>query len=84
MLNLEKAYDKVDRKQLLQSLAEWIENEVLHMVRVTFGVFVVRTRGDQTSYVAKLTRSVAQDTPSSPVRELNCERGATADRCGIW
>lgn len=67
VLDLEKAYDKVDRHTLLKASEKWLDAGTCNMVRAMLGPLRVRTKGEPTNYEATLTRGVLQGAPSSPV-----------------
>lgn len=66
-LDLEKAYDKVDRRLLFTIMRKWIDEETTKMVSSLLGPIRILTSGDPTDYIAYLTRGVPQGSPSSPV-----------------
>lgn len=67
VLDLEKAYDNVDRHLFLE-IVEWqLDAETTAMVRALLKSFDIRAKNDPTEYVAKVTRGVLQGAPSSPV-----------------
>lgn len=55
VLDLTKAYDRVDREILLEVLKEWLSGEVVNMVRATLELSTVRTRGDPTDVTAEVS-----------------------------
>lgn len=65
--DIAKAYDKVERKQLLQICARWIHDNELRMVRDMMGPMRVRTKGGPTGMRASIRRGVSQGAPSSPI-----------------
>lgn len=65
VLDLEKAYDRVDRRKLLHIAAKWLPNRLLSMVRC-FLPLSIRTKGDPTKLEVQVTRGLPQGAPSSP------------------
>lgn len=65
--DLAKAYDKVDRRLLLDVMREVIDDENTKMVRALLGPVRIHTRGDPTNYTASLKSGVPQGAPSWPV-----------------
>lgn len=66
MVDLEKAYDMVDREQLLQTLASWLGDTELNMLRATLVSLQVRTRGDPSGCTGILTRGRPTRHPVLP------------------
>lgn len=65
--DLEKAYDRVDRRTMFHIAAKWISAGLLNMVRCLLGPLTVRAKGDPTNTTVQITRGVHQGAPSSPV-----------------
>lgn len=79
MLDLDISYDKVDRKNLIREMKEWLETHLKETVCAMITLTRVRTKGDPTDAIAILRRGVPQGAPTSPVlcnmhkdRLLNC------------
>lgn len=66
VLYLAKAYDKVDGKKILCTAEKWLTGNEVDMMRAMLRVMKVRTRGEPTNYLARLTRGVPQGALSSP------------------
>lgn len=67
VLDLEKAYDCVDRRKLLHIATKWLPTQILNMVRCLLRPLTVRSKGDPTNLTIVMTRGVPQGAPSSPV-----------------
>lgn len=67
VLDLEKAYERVNRKTLIEVSRQWLHPDLLNMVREILSPLRVQTKSDPTNYTAVITRGVPQGGPSSPV-----------------
>lgn len=67
VLDLEKAYDRVDRRKLLQVAGKWLPSDLLNMVRCLLGPLTIHSKGDRTNLHVTMTRGVPQGAPSSPI-----------------
>lgn len=66
-LDLEKAYDKINREALVEVAKQWLHTDELNMVRAMLSPLRVQIKSDPTNCTATVTRSVPQGDPSSPV-----------------
>lgn len=66
VLDLEKAYDMVDRHRLLQFISEWLDDGLENTVRAVLYPLRVHTKG-YPIYEATLTRVIPQGAHSSTV-----------------
>lgn len=64
-LDLEKAYDKVERHKLLEVMKQWVDNENISMLRGMLGPKRIKARRDPSDYIDTLTSGVPQWAPSS-------------------
>lgn len=58
VLDLEKAFDKVDRREILNLMREWAEERTVEMIRAMLGRMRIRVKTDANSYVARTTLGV--------------------------
>lgn len=56
VLDLAKAYDKVDGAKLLQVIERWLPPTGLNMMRASLGLMAIRTKNYPRGYVATLTK----------------------------
>lgn len=56
VLDLEKAYDKVDRHTLLEVAKEWLEGDLWKVVSSMLGPMRLTTKGDPTNFAARMTK----------------------------
>lgn len=56
VLDLAKAYEKVDKEKLLHAISQWLEDDALNTVRATLDSLRVRTTADPTDYFVGITR----------------------------
>lgn len=66
VLDLEKEYDKVDCKDLLEITKEWLSEDVYLMERAMLCKVYGLEKGQQTEYKALMTQGVPHGAPSSP------------------
>lgn len=67
VLDLAKAYDKVNRIEVLHIAERCLSMTELNMMRAGLGPMLVWTNNDPTVYKETLTRGVPRGAPSSPV-----------------
>lgn len=67
VLDLEKAYNRVNRETLIELMKELIQEEVRGMARAMLGPMQIPTTGDPKKSRDLLTRGLPQGAPSSPV-----------------
>lgn len=55
VLDLEKAYDRVDRRMLLHTASKWLHLNLLNMVRCILGPLLMLCKGDPTKFKVTMT-----------------------------